>query len=317
MPDWPVSTLTEHDRSAADYSPQLQGVLHDYLASHQLNESFSRNIPLLYQPMADWLAKQHERGKPLFVGINGAQGSGKSTLTGLLKILLEKLHDRHVLSLSIDDLYLTLHERKQLASSVHPLLITRGVPGTHDMSLASEIFDAIRRNDSSAPIVVPCFDKSIDDRLSRKDWSRIEGPIDIVLFEGWCVGAQPQTDDELLDPVNELESREDPQAIWRSYVNEQLAGQYNVLFNQLDLLMMLKVPSMEQVYEWRGLQETKLKQSSAEQAQGVMDTAGLKRFIMHYERLTRHQLDEMPQRADVLMPLDKNHQIADVMLHPS
>lgn len=317
MPEWPRSSLSEDDRTSSDFSPELQQALDNYLATHRLDKAFADNIKSLYQPMADWLAKQHRLigDRPMFVGINGAQGSGKSTLTGILEILLGQLHGKRVVSLSIDDLYLTLQERQQLARDVHPLFITRGVPGTHDVALGMELFDAWSDRDAGSPLAVPRFDKSIDDRLPQSEWKQVDSPVDIVLFEGWCVGAHQQHDDALAAPVNELESTEDEDAVWRGYVNTKLASDYRELFDRLDLLMMLKVPSMEQVYEWRGLQESKLKQSSAETAQGVMDSKGLMRFIMHYERLTRHQLEEMPERADVLMPLNPDHQIADVIIH--
>lgn len=317
MPEWPRSSLSEDDRTSTDYSPELQQALDDYLATHRLGNAFADNLKTLYQPMADWLAKRHQSlgGRAMFVGINGAQGSGKSTLTGLLEILLNHLQGKRLATLSIDDLYLTLRERQQLAKDVHPLFITRGVPGTHDVALGMRLFDAWSDAGASSMVAVPRFDKSIDDRLPQTEWKQVNGPIDIVLFEGWCVGAHQQEHDALTEPANELEALEDGNAVWRGYVNTRLASDYRELFDRLDLLMMLKVPSMEQVYEWRGLQESKLKHSSAETAQGVMDSKVLKRFIMHYERLTRHQLEEMPARADVFMPLNPDHQIADVVIH--
>jgi len=312
QPGWPLQSLHHPDVIGHAIPAVVSANLDQYLAVHKLGQQFAEKIRPLYLPMAAWIAQQHD-SQPLLVGINGAQGSGKSTLTGLLEILL-RVYGKRAVSLSIDDLYLSRHSRRQLAKTVHPLLITRGVPGTHDIPLANEVFDGLLQCDHADTILIPRFDKSIDDRLPIDSWLRVDGPVDIILFEGWCVGARAQPAEELTSPVNELESSDDGAGVWRSYVNDQLAGDYQQLFGQLDKLIMLKVPSMEQVYEWRGLQESKLLDVSANDAAGIMNPSGLRRFIMHFERLTRYQIEEMPQRADVLMPLDKDHQIADVIL---
>ncbi|MCW8964975.1 MAG: hypothetical protein OQL16_14350 [Gammaproteobacteria bacterium] len=313
QPCWPLQSLHHPGDIEHVIRADVRATLDQYLAGHKLEQQFADKIRPLYLPMAAWIAEQQHDGLPLLLGINGAQGSGKSTLTDLLEILLQ-VYGKRAVSLSIDDLYLPRHSRQQLAETVHPLLATRGVPGTHDMPLATQVFDALLQRDHADTVLIPRFDKSIDDRLPMDSWLRVDGPVDIVLFEGWCVGARAQLPGELTSPVNELESSEDGAGVWRSYVNDQLAGDYQQLFGRLDKLIMLKVPSMEQVYEWRGLQESKLRDVSANDAAGVMKPAGLRRFIMHFERLTRYQLAEMPQRADVLMPLNKDHQVADVML---
>ena len=81
------------------------------------------------------------------------------------------------------------------------------------------------------------------------------GRPDVILFEGWCVGARPQSEAELQPPINELERRADPDARWRRYVNERLGSDYKDLFGHLDRLLMLEVPSLDKVVEWRLLQE--------------------------------------------------------------
>jgi D-glycerate 3-kinase len=159
------------------------------------------------------------------------------------------------------------------------------------------------------------FDKAIDDRLPRKKWQQVSGPLDLVLFEGWCVGAQAQTEEELAEPVNSLESDEDPDQSWRHYVNRQLQQEYNKLFNELDFLVMLKIPGMSSVMEWRGKQEHKLAQTTSHGDQKIMDAKALQRFIMHYERLTRSMLTEMSDRADLVFEINANHQINGVQIN--
>ncbi|MGA8203697.1 MAG: hypothetical protein WB812_04205, partial [Woeseiaceae bacterium] len=141
-------------------------------------------------------------------------------------------------------------------------------------------------------------------------WPRVEVPVDVVLFEGWCVGARPQDAAALAEPVNALEAGEDAGAVWRRAVNEHLGSDYASLFDRLDMLVMLRIPSFDKVREWRGLQEQKLRERSRS-ADGLSD-AGLRRFIRHYERLTRHMLATMPAYADVVIDIDEHHGVAGV-----
>jgi len=267
----------------------------------------------LYLPMAAWIAERQQQG-PLLVGINGGQGSGKSTLCLILQRLLEQGFAKRVAVISIDDLYLPRAERQQLASRVHPLLATRGVPGTHDVALASDILGRLKQGVDEV-IQVPVFDKAMDDRAPAKRWQQLQGPLDIILFEGWCVAAVAQPSAQLQQPVNSLEAEQDPDQHWRRYVNQQLAGPYRDLFAMIDNLIMLKIPSMEHVFEWRLLQEHKLQQSLADKpaaARHVMSDQAVRRFIMHYERITRASLEEMPARADVVLELNDQHQVCKV-----
>ena len=243
-------------------------------------------------------ALPRHRGGPLIVGVCGSQGSGKSTVCKTLTSRLRQA-DLNVANLSLDDLYLPLADRVRLAERVHPLLRTRGVPGTHDIKLGIETIDALAR---AGEVRLPRFDKAVDDRRRVEDWDAIEGPAELVLFEGWCVGAKPQTIDALAQPVNELEANEDVNGRWRRYVNDALAVDYQRLFAKLDLLVLLAAPSFEVVLRWRTEQEHELRAQSKE-GSGVMSDAEVARFIQHYERLTKHTLIEMPARADLVIRL--------------
>ncbi len=251
-------------------------------------------------PLAAWIAER-AGDAPLVVGINGAQGSGKTTLCRLLEVILQQGFGKRVATLSIDDLYCTKAQRQQLAADIHPLLITRGVPGTHDIALGIETIAAAKALGAAGTAAMPRFDKSIDDRAAEP--SSHEAPLDVLLFEGWCVGSVPQIDVDLADPVNDLERDEDPDGAWRRYVNEKLRGEYQELFALLDALVMLRVPGMAQVREWRGKQEQELPEESR------MTDAELARFIAHYERITLHTLSEMPSRADIVLDVAHDQQV--------
>lgn len=276
----------------------------EFIARHRLPPGFARLIETHYEPLARWLLPQAKGA--LTLGINGAQGTGKSTLAEYLRISLDNA-GRRLAVLSIDDFYLTAREREQLAARVHPLLRIRGVPGTHDTALLGETLDrlvALRPGDT---VSLPRFDKAADDRAEGRDWPAIEGPVDLIVLEGWCVGSRPLPDDELAEPLNDLERERDADGRWRRYVNERLAGSYATVFDRLDRLIFLAAPGFEAVYRWRLEQEEKLAAGAAPGAPGVMSADEIADFIRHYERLTRANLRALPEVADVVLELDENH----------
>ena len=164
------------------------------------------------------------------------------------------------------------------------------------------------------------LDKARDDRIPESDWTCFEGPADVILFEGWCVGALPQPEDDLPRPVNALEESDDADVSWRTAVNVALAGPYRTLFGLIDVQLLLQVEGMHKVFEWRRLQEHKLAAKAAKSDRDsddlrIMSDADVDRFVMHYERLTRHILSEMPARADVVMPIDDTHNPVSVRIN--
>lgn len=278
------------------------------------NEAFIESLQCLYIPLCAWLVSQ-QNDRTIIVGINGSQGSGKSTLTKILSAILEQGFNKKIVSFSIDDLYKTHAQRLELAGDIHPLLETRGVPGTHDAELGISILNHFIQSDDSK-IHIPVFDKSIDDRMPEMNWTQANGNCDIVIFEGWCVGSIAEDEHSLQPAMNELERVEDKDVIWRKYVNLQLDGVYAELFSLIDVLVMLKIPDFNKAYEWRQLQENKLKESIAESSDiknKIMSDSEIERFIMHYERITRHTLDEMPERANIVLELDNDHHVKKVI----
>ena len=308
--------------SAADCSRLAKELISHFQADLEqlhISSDLSSQLKNIYIPLAAILeAKTKQQPAPLFIGINGAQGSGKSTLCTLLKTILQEGFRLRTEILSIDDLYCTREERHTLGESIHPLLATRGVPGTHDIKLGMSLFDQLSNQDDRPQVAIPVFDKAIDDRCPSEKWHKATTPCDLVLFEGWCVGAMPQEQSSLTKPINDLESSEDESGLWRQYVNQRLATDYAELFARLDLLIMLQIPGMEFVFEWRNLQERKLAaQREGTGATRIMSPEELKRFIMHYERLTRHMLKEMPERADIALRLNRKHRIEGVRINPA
>jgi D-glycerate 3-kinase len=264
-----------------------------------------------YQDIAAHLMAVHrKRGRPLVLGVCGTQASGKSTMALVLQKIMAEAGGLSVACFSLDDLYLSSARRQELAVTVHPLLRTRGVPGTHDVDLGVQL---IKRLVSALPgeqTAIPVFDKATDNPRAADRWRIFTGRADVVIFEGWCVGAVPQAEAALATPVNALEADEDMTGAWRRYVQTQLAGPYQVLFGNLHLLLMIRAPGFETVFAWRRQQEHKLRDAlardpSAASTARVMSDAELRRFIAHYERLTRHILAEMPARADILLTLDE------------
>ena len=267
-----------------------------FLARERLPESFRTTLERVCRPLAARAAAlRAARGQTVFVGLCGAQGSGKSTISEATVAIL-CVQGLKAVSLSLDDFYLSREARAWLARKVHPLMAVRGPPGTHDVALACVVLDHL-----ALPGVtpLPTFDKASDERRPQSAWREVEGPLDVVILEGWCVGARPQPRAELVNPVNSLERAEDPDGVWRRYVDRQLAGPYQALFGRLDMLVLLAAPGFEVVRAWRTEQEHKLRARTG----GGMDDDAIARFVAHYERLTRWILDEMPSRADWTIPL--------------
>jgi len=293
--------------------PDLDHILTDFLTAQKLPETYRAIAMRWFVPVLEKLAVLTAKlEKPLFVGINGCQGSGKSTLAALAVAYFKTLHRKNSVAISIDDFYLTLGQRQKLAERVHPLLRTRGVPGTHDLELARKTLDAMAAG--QGPVLIPRFNKAADDREPESAWSTTKTPVDIVIIEGWCMGASPQTADQLHLPVNELEQFEDRSGVWREYVNHHLATDYADLFRRIDKWVMLKAPSFDCVYRWRLEQEEKLRASLAAKPRDkandhLMSPQQIRRFIQYYQRVTEHALNTLPQEAQVVFEMDSNRQI--------
>jgi len=299
-------------------SDDTTALLQAEIQRQALPEQFMHSIVHWLLPIAGQLRTLHEKkGSMLLVSFNGSQGSGKSTQTRFLALLLKHQFGLNAIDVSIDDFYLTRAQRQQLAQDIHPLFSTRGVPGTHDVQLARATLDCLRETGAGKHCKLPRFDKAIDDRAAPSQWTHIDAPIDILLFEGWCNHAPVQSELQLIPPINDLEKNEDSERVWRTYANDALKDYHEQLFSQADLLIYLQIPYFEIVYEWRGLQEKKLADTRGETGKAVMNESELRRFIQHYERITRACLAKLPQQAQIVVELDSDHQIQAIRFNES
>ncbi len=242
---------------------------------------------------------------------DGPQGSGKSTLAAFLVESAATRHGLNALTLSLDDFYLSKAARAEAARTQHPLFATRGVPGTHDVAQAIAVLRALRQADCGAHIALPRFDKTADDAEPPSRWGRWNGPADLVVFEGWCVGVTPQPEAELAAPLNALEREEDAAGQWRRAVNAHIAGDYSKLHAELDALLLFKIGDFDWVRAWRA--ESEQRRVAAETQAGrdsqPMSPQDLHRFVSHYERLTRWMQRDLPAKADHVVELDRDRRI--------
>ncbi len=235
-------------------------------------------------------------------GITGLQGSGKSTLAHQMAALAAR-GGRAVLVLSIDDFYLDRPEREALARDVHPLLATRGPPGTHDVALACTVLDELRAGRS---LPLPRFDKLADRRLPAAEWPA-SGCADLVILEGWFNQVPPEAEADLAAPCNALERDEDPQGIWRTYCNSALGRDYPPLWKRIDRALFLQPPGFNVVPGWRWQQEQALQEQTlkaADRGRQAMTQAQVNRFVQHFERVSRQALRTLPALADAVATLD-------------
>ena len=271
-----------------------------------------KSLKKTYIPISFWIENKYKKkGKTLFLGFSGGQGSGKTTVAKILKIILKKFFKREIYVSSIDDFYKTLKDRNEMSHTIHPMFKTRGVPGTHDISLVKKFFDFIKKKNFKK-FKLPKFDKSMDERLKKKYWSNIKKRPEIVILEGWCVGAKPQSNSIINKSINVLEKYEDKHLIWRKYANEKLKKEYKKLFAMIDHFIFMKIPNFNVVYEWRLLQESKLGKKS-HSSKKIMSYNEIKRFIMFYERITLQMIKDLSKSASVVIFLKTNHKIKKIL----
>ena len=269
----------------------------------------NRMIKTFLIPLCYWIKNKINNRKPLLIGLSGGQGTGKTTISSIVSLILTKYFKLKVFKISIDDFYKTRKERISLSKIKHPLLRTRGAPGTHDIKIIFRFFNKIKSK-KFTQIKLPRFDKSIDDRCKRNLWYNIYSKPDVVIFEGWCVGARPQKVFNLKKPVNLLEKTEDKSLKWRKHVNKQLEIKYKKLFNKLDGLIYLKVRNFFLLRKWRLKQEKKLwLKASNKKNLKIMNKKEVINFMSTYQRVTQHMFNDMPKISSVIMNLNDKHQI--------
>ncbi len=237
------------------------------------------------------------------LAISGLQGSGKSTLA--TQIVAQARHrGLHAATLSIDDVYLTRAQRQRLARQVHPLLITRGPPGTHDLPLAHAVLDAVA---ARQPVALPRFDKLADERLPETQWQPLAQPLNLLVFEGWFLGTPAQDEADLEPALNALEREADGDGRWRRWCNQALANDYQAMWQRCDRLWFLQPPDFSVVPRWRWQQEQALQ--AAQPGRHGMSRPQLERFVQYYERVSRQALRTLPALSDRVVQLDAQRQV--------
>ena len=263
-----------------------------------------------YLPISKMIKDEYiKKKKTKLIGLTGGQGTGKSTISNILKIILKDVYNLTTVIFSIDDFYKTLRERKKMSKKISNLFLTRGVPGTHDTKMLLQCIKNLKK-DKFKKINIPKFDKSTDDRLHKKKWLKVKKKPNIVIFEGWCVGVSAQKNKDLKSPINKLEKLKDKKKVWRKKVNLELKKDYKKILNLIDKLIFLKVPSFKYVFKWRLLQEKKLRVTS--KGNKTMTDKQLKNFIMYYERLTNHMLKTLPRKANTVISIDNKHRLKSI-----
>lgn len=236
------------------------------------------------------------------IGLSGPQGVGKTTALSALN----RINSKRIATLGIDDFYLTKAERITLAKSVSPLFKTRGPAGTHDLNLIEKTLESLvsAKPNTRTPLV--SFDKVTDDRRPESDWFVFEGKPDVILLEGWLVGAIAPEDFSDSEPMNDIE-RSDERAVWRQYQKQELDGNYAKLWNHFDAYIHIKGPGFETVFDWRKQQEASNLDVNEEDL-SYEKTNWVNEFIQHYQRLTI-AMDNNYHRAGAIISIDKDRSV--------
>ncbi len=268
-----------------------------------------RMIKSFLIPLCFWINKKAEKKKPYFVGLAGGQGTGKTTISSLIKIILSKYFRLKVFRISIDDFYKTRKERINLSKKVHPMFLTRGVPGTHDVNMMLRFFKKAKSKKFKS-LKLPTFNKAIDDRFHKKHWYYLKEKPDVIIFEGWCVGAKSEKNNTLKKTINSMERVNDKKLTWRKYVNHQLNSKYKNLYSQLNCLIYLKAKNFSLLQKWRLKQERKLWLNSKRKSNlKIMSKVDVLSFMQTYQRITQNMFRYVPKYASIIFNLNSNHQI--------
>jgi len=260
-------------------------------------------------PLCFWISEKVDKKRPYFVGLAGGQGTGKTTISSLIRIILIKYFKLKVFRISIDDFYKTRKERISLSKRIHPMLLTRGVPGTHDINMMLSFFKKVKSKKFKR-LKLPTFNKAIDDRSNKKSWYELNEKPDVIIFEGWCVGAKSESNNTLKKTINSMEKAKDQKKIWRKYVNYQLKSKYKNLYSQLNCLIYLKAKNFNLLQKWRLKQERKLWiKSKMKSNSKIMSKGDVINFMQTYQRITQNMFKKMPKYASIIMNLNTNHQI--------
>ena len=272
----------------------------------------NRMIKSFLIPVCFWIFKKASKKKPLILGLSGGQGIGKTTISSIITLILKKYFKLNIFKISIDDFYKTRKERFLLSKKIHSLLMTRGVPGTHDINIMLNFFKRVKKNNFKS-LKLPKFDKAIDDRCKKSSWYTIKKKPDIILFEGWCVGAMAQKNSMLKKSINSLEKTNDQNLIWRKFVNNQLKTKYKKLFGHLDNLLYLKAKNFNLLQQWRIKQEKKLWLKLKKRKNlKIMNKLEVINFMQTYQRITQNMIKDVPKYASIIFKLNSNHQIKTI-----
>ena len=235
--------------------------------------------------------------------IAGSQGSGKSTLSVLIKKFFLKFYSKNVVILSIDDFYLSSFQRKRLARKFNTdLFETRGVPGTHNLKLLDKVINNLMKK--KFPVYIPVFDKVTD---NKKNYKRKISKVDLLILEGWCVGSKPIDMKYLKININDLEKKNDSNLIWRTAYNSALIN-YQKLFKKFDYYIFIKFPNWEFVIDWKYKQELDLRSIKS----NIRLKKKLQQFIKYYQKLSKWMSLTTPSYCNVLITLDKNQSIKKI-----
>ena len=284
----------------------------EFLSSQEvMSEPFRDKLGQLnkfYLPISKMIKEEYmKKNKTKVIGLTGGQGTGKSTISKILQITLEEKFNLKTTIFSIDDFYKTLKERKKMSQMISPLFLTRGVPGTHDISMGLDLIEELSVADIDSITKIPSFCKPEDKHYPESDWPIYKGKPDFIFFDAWCGGAKPISEENWEGPMNDLEREEDLYGVWSKWSNRELAKDYQKLFDKFDLLLMIKVPSMDFVYRSRWIQEQTLAKTIKDPIlkDKIMTREEVYRFVMHYERLTHYILEEIPKFSDIVLERDE------------
>lgn len=234
---------------------------------------------------------------PIVFGVSGPQGSGKTYLAEHLCLEInERYPNLECIKFSMDDLYLTNSEQKQLTRRAiadgNKLLQGRGLPGTHDVRLGLDILGKLSRGEVTE---IPVYDKGFaageGDRVSCVPVTK---KADVIIFEGWFNGYAPLDEDQVR--IKYLTSDLDTSTLPKhklyqvQSVNEALL-MYTAIWSYFDYFIFIDT-DIANVHRWRLEQEHAMVSKTGSGMTDLQVRDFVDRYLPVYELYYRQLCDK-------------------------
>lgn len=275
--------------------------------SQKLGPSAERSASFWSEPVFQRLLEDLEQAdRPLVVAISGPPSSGKRLLSDFLIQRFAEL-DMTAVEMALNDFSFDARARAEMAEREHPLFAQRGFPGTYDCLAMKNVLAELCAVDNFSPVSIPRFDKVKDKRFPRSDWSIVEEQPKVVILTGWCLGAVPESIEDLSVCLNAVERELDPEGVFRKLVKERISEEQQPLQKLIDRWVLFEAPNTGVVLEWLLADEAERREQGKPRANRT--DSEIHDYVGLIERTLRDVKLSIAYHADFVFELKRDRSI--------